>query len=46
QGYMWENRISRIVRDSRLSAIGGGANEIMMAIIAKDMGFHSQRNRK
>jgi citronellyl-CoA dehydrogenase len=37
QGYMWENRISRLMRDARLSAIGGGANEIMLNIIAKYM---------
>jgi citronellyl-CoA dehydrogenase len=37
QGYMAENRISRLYRDSRLSAIGGGANEIMLNIIAKYM---------
>jgi citronellyl-CoA dehydrogenase len=45
QGYMLENRIGRIARDSRLTAIGGGANEIMMAIIAKEMGMLSKRNR-
>ena len=37
QGYLWENRISRIMRDARLSAIGGGANEVMLNIIAKLM---------
>jgi len=42
---MLENRIGRIARDSRLTAIGGGANEIMMAIIAKEMGMLSKRNR-
>ena len=37
QGFMHENRISRIYRDSKLAAIGGGANEIMLQIIAKNM---------
>ncbi len=39
QGYMWEARISRIMRDIRLTAIGGGANEIMLQVIAKNMGL-------
>jgi citronellyl-CoA dehydrogenase len=37
QGFMHENRISRIYRDSKLASIGGGANEIMLQIIAKQM---------
>lgn len=37
QGYMWESRISRIMRDIRLTAIGGGANEIMLQVIAKNL---------
>ena len=41
QGYMWESRISRIMRDIRLTAIGGGANEIMLQVIAKNMGLSS-----
>jgi citronellyl-CoA dehydrogenase len=40
QGFMWDNLISRIFRDTRLSSIGGGANEVMLQIIAKDLGFH------
>ncbi|MBT3791365.1 MAG: acyl-CoA dehydrogenase [Alphaproteobacteria bacterium] len=35
QGYMWENRASRYLRDSRLGSIGGGADEVMLGIIAK-----------
>lgn len=34
-GYMEETRISRFYRDSRLTSIGGGADEIMLQIIAK-----------
>jgi hypothetical protein len=35
---MWESRVSRYFRDSRLLSIGGGADEIMLTIIAKHMG--------
>ena len=34
-GYMWESKISRMFRDSRLGSIGGGADEIMLGIICK-----------
>jgi citronellyl-CoA dehydrogenase len=34
-GYMWETRVSRYFRDSRLASIGGGADEVMLSIIAK-----------
>ena len=34
-GYMWETRVNRFYRDARLLSIGGGADEVMMAIIAK-----------
>jgi citronellyl-CoA dehydrogenase len=37
-GYMTESEISRMYRDSRLSSIGGGADEIMLGIICKGMG--------
>jgi citronellyl-CoA dehydrogenase len=37
-GFMWENPISRMYRDSRLDSIGGGADEIMLTIICKLMG--------
>jgi len=36
-GYMWDNLVSRSYRDSRLAAIGGGADEIMLGIICKTM---------
>jgi citronellyl-CoA dehydrogenase len=35
QGYMWESRVSRYMRDARLGSIGGGADEVMLGIIAK-----------
>lgn len=34
-GYMWESKIARMYRDSRLASIGGGADEIMLGIICK-----------
>ena len=37
-GYMTESEISRMYRDSRLTSIGGGADEIMLGIICKGMG--------
>ena len=38
-GFTWENRVSRLYRDGRLASIGGGADEVMMGIIAKTMGM-------
>lgn len=38
-GYTWENKVSRMYRDGRLGSIGGGADEVMMGIIAKIMGI-------
>ncbi|HEX6957127.1 MAG TPA: acyl-CoA dehydrogenase family protein [Ferrovibrio sp.] len=38
-GFMNETPISRAYRDSRLASIGGGADEIMLGIIAKHMGI-------
>ena len=37
-GYVWESPVSRAYRDGRLPSIGGGADEVMMQIIAKYMG--------
>lgn len=34
-GYTWENPVSRLYRDGRLASIGGGADEVMLSIIAK-----------
>jgi len=38
-GFMWENPISQYYRDLRLHSIGGGADEVMMGIIAKNLGM-------
>ncbi|MDP6565861.1 MAG: acyl-CoA dehydrogenase family protein [Alphaproteobacteria bacterium] len=43
QGFMAENRISRVYRDLKLVAIGAGANEVMLQIIAKEMGILPRR---
>jgi citronellyl-CoA dehydrogenase len=37
-GFMNETPVSRAFRDMRLASIGGGADEIMLTIIAKFMG--------
>ncbi|NYT63387.1 acyl-CoA dehydrogenase family protein [Alcaligenaceae bacterium] len=38
-GYTWENPVSRAYRDYRLGSIGGGADEVMMMVIARKMGL-------
>ena len=38
-GYTWDNRASRAYRDYRLGSIGGGADEVMMMVIARKMGL-------
>jgi citronellyl-CoA dehydrogenase len=42
-GYMWDNPVARAYRDGRLSSIGGGADEVMLGIIAKRMGIMPRR---
>jgi len=42
-GYTWDNPVSRAYRDGRLTSIGGGADEVMLSIIAKRMGIFSGR---
>lgn len=37
-GFMWDNFVARCYRDMRLTSIGGGADEVMLDIIAKGMG--------
>ncbi|MCB9780876.1 MAG: acyl-CoA dehydrogenase family protein [Alphaproteobacteria bacterium] len=37
-GFMWESSVARFYRDGRLISIGGGADEVMLNIIAKMMG--------
>ena len=41
-GYTWENKVSRMYRDTRLTGIAGGADEVMMGIIAKIMGVRKR----
>jgi citronellyl-CoA dehydrogenase len=36
-GYTWDNPVSRYYRDGRLGSIAGGADEVMLGIIAKYM---------
>jgi citronellyl-CoA dehydrogenase len=38
-GYTWENKVSRMYRDGRLASVGGGADEVMLGILAKVMGI-------
>ena len=38
-GYTWDNRVSRAYRDYRLGSIGGGADEVMLMVIARKMGL-------
>jgi len=38
-GYMKENPAGRAFVDSRLASIGGGADEVMMQIVAKILGL-------
>ena len=43
QGYMWESSVSQFYRDLRLHSIGGGADEIMLGIISKRLGYGGKR---
>lgn len=38
-GFTLENKVSRMYRDGRLASIGGGADEVMLGILAKTMGM-------
>ncbi len=42
-GYMWDNSIARSYRDSRLTSIAGGADEVMLGIICKHMNILPKR---
>ena len=44
-GYTWENKVSRMFRDGRLASIGGGADEVMLGIVAKTMGIAKRPSR-
>ncbi len=43
QGFLAENRVSRVYRDTRVASIGGGANEVMLQVICKQMGILPKR---
>jgi len=45
-GFTWDNPASRAYRDTRLLSIGGGADEIMLGIIAKLMGILPGKRKK
>jgi citronellyl-CoA dehydrogenase len=45
-GFTWDNPAARNYRDSRLLSIGGGADEIMLGIIAKLMGILPGKRKK
>ncbi|HEY8568820.1 acyl-CoA dehydrogenase family protein [Microbulbifer sp.] len=45
-GYMEESAINRAYRDLRLTAIGGGADEVMLGIICKLMGILPSRKKQ
>jgi len=45
-GYMWETHVNRYFRDARLMSIGGGADEVMLGIIAKMDGTLPSRKNK
>lgn len=40
-GFMWDNLVSRMYRDTRVGSIGGGSDETMLSIICKYKGFHA-----
>jgi citronellyl-CoA dehydrogenase len=37
-GFTWDNPLSRLYRDGRVASIGGGADEVMLSIIARIAG--------
>ena len=45
-GFMNETPVSRAYRDSRLTSIGGGADEVMLTILCKMMGTLPAATRK
>ncbi len=45
-GYMWETHVNRYFRDARVMSIGGGADEVMLGIIAKMDGTLPGRSNK
>ncbi len=45
-GFMNETPVSRAFRDTRLGSIGGGADEVMLTILAKMMGIAPESKKK
>ena len=45
-GYVESSLINRLYRDYRLVSIGGGADEVMLGIIAKTMGFRRSASQR
>jgi citronellyl-CoA dehydrogenase len=45
-GYSWDNRVARMFRDGRLTSIAGGADEVMLGIIAKHMGIQPKKEKQ
>jgi citronellyl-CoA dehydrogenase len=45
-GFTWDNVVSRAYRDTRLLSIGGGADEVMLGIIAKLMNILPSKKKK
>lgn len=41
---MWDNIVSRMYRDMRLTSIGGGADEVMLSILGKRLGLGSRKS--
>ena len=44
-GFMWDNPVARAYRDTRITSIGGGADEVMLSIICKMMGTLPGKNK-
>ena len=45
-GYITENEISRMYRNSRMTSIGGGADEIMLGMVIEGHGCPARANGK
>jgi citronellyl-CoA dehydrogenase len=46
QGYLFDSYVNRIMRDLRSSSIGGGADEVMLQVIARLEGFDTSKKGK
>ena len=44
-GFMNETLITRQFRDMRLISIGGGADEVMLEILSKQLGYDVKKKR-